>query len=129
MADIVAKFDPGDVLTLTASAAINGGQLVTITGDRRVGPAGAGATPFGVALRDAAAEAEVPVQRNGVFRLRAAVAVAAGALVMTAAAGEVTPVPASGALAADDENTRDIVGVALEAIAAGVAGLVALKIT
>lgn len=129
MADVTPVFDPGDAITMTASAAVVGGQLVTLTGDRRVGPCGAGGTAIGVALRDAAAEAETVVQRNGVHRLTAAAAIAAGDRLIPAAAGQVTPVAAAGATAADIENSRDIIGIAFEAFASGAEGLVAVNLT
>lgn len=116
------KFDPGAAITYTASAAIVGGQLVVPTGDRRVGPAGAGALNcVGVALGDAAAEAEVVVQREGVFELTANGAIAAGANVRCAAAGEVETI------GANDLDQK--VGVALEAIADNATGEIALTLT
>lgn len=135
MANITPKFAPGTDITYTASAAVTGGRLVTLTGNRRVGPAGAGSTVIGVPLRDAALEEKVTVAREGVFMLRAAAAIAAGDRLIPAANGEVQPVGAAAATGAataqtqtDIENSRDIIGFALEAIAAGADGQVALTL-
>lgn len=122
MAEHLPRFEPGAAVTFTASAAITGGQLVAVTGGRRVAPAAAGSTAvIGVALNDAAAEAEVPVLSVGVHRLTAAAAVAAGDQVIAAAAGQVTPVGAGTAF--------QVVGKALEAIAAGARGLIQINLS
>ena len=122
MANILPRFEPGHAITQTASAAIIGGRLVRITGNRRVAHAGAAAVDvYGVALNDAAAEAELGVQREGIFELTAVGAIAAGAQVIAAADGRVAT---RGAAAAEQ-----VVGIAQEAIADGGRGEVALQLT
>lgn len=122
MPDTQPRFEPGSAPTYTASADVIGGRLVIPTGDRRVAHAGAGAlNAIGVALRDAVAEAELVVQREGIFRLLAVGAIAAGANVICAADGRVATVGAA--------DLDQKVGVALEAIADGETGEIALTIT
>ena len=89
MADYLPLFSPGAQVTFTASAAIEGGQAVEVTGDRTVGPAGAGSTKYvGVAGHSAAAGAKLVVHVRGqVQRIKSAAVIAAGALVETGAAG------------------------------------------
>ena len=122
MAESVPAFNRNQApVTMTASAGVTGGQLVALTGGRRVAPAGAGSTAvIGVAENDAAAEANVPVGMSGVYRLTASGAIAAGATCVAGAAGTVATAagPATGAY----------VGKALEAIADGETGLVAVNI-
>lgn len=91
MADYLPKFKPGQTVTFTASAAVEGGQAVEITGDRRVGPAGAESTKYtGVAGHSALAEAKVTVHMPGqVQRIVASGAIAAGDVVQAAADGKV----------------------------------------
>jgi hypothetical protein len=120
MADIMLKFSPGQGFTCTASAPVTGGQLVELTGARRVGPAGAASLKvLGVAMRDAVAEAELPVEVQGVVALTASGAIAAGDRVQAAAAGAVAVL---GGTPADGQT----VGLALEAISNGLKGLVLL---
>lgn len=134
MSDHLPKYAPGTAVTRKASAAIVGGQLLTVTGDNTVGPTtGDGQIVLGVANRDAAIGDLLVPQRGGVHVLIAAVAVAAGDPVMSAAAGQVRPVPAPAATAAasaqtqtDIANSRATAGIAVEAIAAGAAGQVHL---
>lgn len=124
------KYAPGTALTREASAAITAGQLLTITGDNTVAPTtGDAQLVVGVASRDAAIGELLTVQRGGVHVLTAAAAVAAGDYLMSAAGGQVRPVPATAATGAattqtqtDINNTRAIVGYALEPIALGAAG-------
>jgi hypothetical protein len=66
MSDYLPKFLPGDVVTITASATITGGQLVTTAG------AVAGATALnvaGVAGHDAVSGQTLTVYRIGIHRL------------------------------------------------------------
>jgi hypothetical protein len=124
MADHLPKFAPGTAVTMTASAAVTGGQLTVFTGNRRVGPAGAGAAIAGVAGRDALAEQQVVVHRGAGHVLLAETAIAAGGRVMAGATGQVAAwAPIAPATVAAPEN---IIGVAAEAIAAGARGLVFL---
>lgn len=118
MPEHLPAFAPGCDVTFTASAAVTGGQVVEITGDMTVGPAGAAsAKVVGVASFDAPADFEVGVSTDGVHRLTASAAVTAGAKVAATAAGTV-------ALAA----TNPPIGTALEAIANGAVGRVALNV-
>lgn len=119
MAEHLPAFAPGQDVTFIASAAVTGGQLVEVTGNMTVGPAGAAsADVVGVASFDAGANVEVGVSRGGVHRLTASAAVAAGASVAATAAGTV-------ATAA----TNPAIGIALEAIDANATGRVALSIS
>ena len=104
MADYNPLYRPGKDLPLSASAAVTGGQLVEITGDRSVGPAGAASTKvIGVALFDANAGDVVTVENNGVQLPVASGAIAAGDTVQAAANGLVatgTTAPVGIAIAA-----------------------------
>lgn len=131
MPNIGEYFKPGADITVTASAAVTGGQLVEFTGDRRVGPAAAGSLVVcGVARQDAAVEGKVAVASGGVYPLTATGAIAAGQRVMAAAGGTVAAVPAPAATpaAGDIANTRATVGYALEAIATGATGRIKLYV-
>lgn len=111
MADYLPKFKPGQAVTFTASAAVTGGRLVDVTGDRSVGPAGADvADVVGVAGFDAAIGESVTVytRAGGVQRLTANGAIAAGAKVISATDGKVATIGAG----------TNPIGIALEAAAA-----------
>jgi predicted RecA/RadA family phage recombinase len=111
MADYLPKFKPGQAVTFTASADVTGGRLVAITGNRSVGPAGAdSATVVGTAGFDAKAGESVTVytRAGGVHPLVASAAIAAGAKVISAAAGKVATLGAG----------ANPIGIALEAAAA-----------
>lgn len=119
---IVEFFQPGDHITFTVDEAlgVTGGQMVTTTGDRVVSAAGAGDTPTGVALHDAADGEIVTVASEGTWPLTASGAVAAGDLVITGAAGKVAT-----------DNTPALeafVGIALEDIADTATGPVQLRL-
>ena len=91
MADYLPKFHDGVAITLSSSAAVTGGQLVAVTGDGTVGPAGADSTAVvGVAGFDVQSGDRLTVYRHGVQRLTAADAITAGAPVAAAADGQVT---------------------------------------
>ena len=106
MAEYLPIFKPGQAITLKASAAITGGQLVEITGNGTVGPAGAASTKVvGVAAFDAATNASVTIFRGGVQHATAAGAVTAGDVVQAGAAGTVAT------------GTTDPVGLALSTAA------------
>jgi len=115
MAEYLPVFKPGQAVTLKASAAITGGQLLIVTGAGTVGPSTAGAVNWiGVASNDAATNDNVTVYADGVQSVTASGTVTAGDLVVAAAAGAVstlaavtTPTPA------DVTGARGIVGVAL----------------
>jgi|GEM_PF-2929043 len=115
MASHIHLFTPGASVTFTAAVDVAGGQLVAVTGDRAVSPAAA-KTPawVGTAGFDAKAGEKVTVLPGGVQRIQASGAIAAGALVVAAAAGKVaalaavtTPTPA------DVTDSRAVVGIAL----------------
>lgn len=107
MGDYLPKFKPGQSVTYKASAAITGGQLVEVSGNRTVAPAGAdSAKVVGVAGFDAAIGDDVTVFDGGVQRLTASAPIAAGATVTAAAAGKATT------------GGTNKVGIALEAAAA-----------
>lgn len=90
MADHTPLFKPGQEVTLTASAAITGGQVVVVSGNETVAPsAGASAAAVGVAKYDAASGAKVGVVFGGVHELTSTGAVAAGDSVTSAESGAV----------------------------------------
>ncbi len=124
MADYLPLFKPGGSLPYTASAAITGGQVLVVSGSGTVAPsAGASVAVVGVAGHDAANGDRVTIHRGGVQRSIAAAAVVAGDQLVSAAAGQVTPVApvAATVAAADVVATRQIIGLALTAAAAGAA--------
>jgi hypothetical protein len=62
MSDYLPVYTPGQAFTLTASAAITGGQLLEVTGSGTVGPAAAGSVKVvGVAAFDCASGARITV--------------------------------------------------------------------
>ena len=90
MAEYSPKFTPGQDITMTASAAVTGGQLVELTTPGNVGPCGASSVKWlGVARFDAGIGAKVTVTRGGVQRLVASGGVTVGQRVIPAAAGAV----------------------------------------
>ncbi|WP_022886367.1 capsid cement protein [Glaciibacter superstes] len=108
MADYLPKFKPGQAVTFTASAAVIGGRLVAVTGDRTVGPAGADALAVGVAGFDAAISETVTVYGGGVQRLTASGAIVAGVQVISATAGKIATIGVG----------VNSIGIALQAAAA-----------
>ncbi|OMH30646.1 capsid cement protein [Tersicoccus sp. Bi-70] len=91
MADYLPLFRAGESPTHAVSAAVTGGQLVEVTGDRVVGPATAdSAKVVGVASADTPLGERVAVFRGGVQRLTASGAIAAGDRVAAAADGKVS---------------------------------------
>lgn len=101
MSDYTPVYTPGESASFTASAAIVGGQLVEVTGSGTVGPASAASVKvIGVAAFDAIAGARVNVHIGKVVHEAVASgAVAAGDLLVSAAAGQVSTnaTPAVGA--------------------------------
>ena len=96
MAEYLPIFKPGQAVTLKASAAITGGQIVEVTGSGTVGPAGAASTKcVGVAGFDAAQNDNVTIYTGGVQHCTASGVIAAGDVVQAAAAGAI----ATGAVA------------------------------
>lgn len=112
MADYVPVFKPGEDITLTAGAAITGGQLVYVSAANTVLlTSAATAAWLGVATTDAASGAKVGVTSGGVQEVVAGGAVAAGANVIPAADGKVVTIGA-------ETNYARVVGIALTAAAA-----------
>lgn len=90
MAEYLPIYKPGQAITLRASAAITGGQLVEVSGSGTVGPAGAASVKVvGVAAFDAANGDAVTVYNAGVQHATASGAVTAGDVVQAGAAGTV----------------------------------------
>lgn len=91
MADYLPLHAPGQAFTRTTSAAVTGGQLLSVTGVGTVGPsAAADATVVGVAAFDAASGALVTVLTDGVHKLVAGTGgVTQGQKVHAGAAGTV----------------------------------------
>jgi predicted RecA/RadA family phage recombinase len=114
---IVEYVNPGDHLTMTAGAAITGGMMVKLTGNRTViATAGAAETTvIGLALFTAASgDTFLTVATDGVWPLTASGAIAAGDNLTGAAAGAVVTNNAATAVS--------LVGKALEAIAGAAQG-------
>lgn len=111
------KFLYGDQITGTASAAITGGNVLCVTGSGTVGPAGTAtaAKVVGVAANDAASAALVSYfPRGKVHVSTASGSITAGDQVVAGASGTVAAeAAASAAVAADINNAREILGVAL----------------
>lgn len=114
-------FKPGQAITLKASAAVTGGQVVAVTGVGTVGPAGANAANWvGVASNDAAINENVTIYGGGVQSVTTSGTVTAGDIVVCAAAGAVSTLAAvTTPTAADVTNTRGIVGIALSTATTG----------
>ena len=90
MADYLPIYSPGQTITLKASAAITGGQLVEVTGSGTVGPAGLASTKVvGVAAFDAAINDSVAIFCGGVQHGTASGAITAGAIVQAGASGTI----------------------------------------
>jgi hypothetical protein len=117
MTEYIPVFEPATAITLTASAAITGGQLVEVSGDGTVGPASANAADYvGVAAQDAASGARLVVWPRGmVHESTASGSITAGAQLATGAAGTVAAVAAASGTpdAAAVNAARSIVGIAL----------------
>lgn len=124
MAEVTPHYPSTPPISFGTTAAVTGGQLVSVTGNMTVGPAGAASTAVvGVAARDAGGtnqQNQVPVYRDGIHDLTATGAIAAGDKVAAAAAGTVAPI------GANVFTTK--VGTALEAIANGAKGRIALEL-
>ena len=110
MAEITIVMPQGPTTSAT-SAAVTGGQLLEVTGDNTVGPAGAASLKVvGQALHDAASGASVTYDCDGPIREAVASgAIAAGDLLITAAAGKL----------AAGTTANAVRGVALAAAADG----------
>lgn len=113
-------------VSMDGSAAIIAGRLVELTGDRTVGPAGAGSVKvLGLSKQDydgtATTGKRVSVATGGVWLLRAGGTIAAGDQLVAGAGGTVV---AAGAT----PDARTLVGLALAAITNGQDGLCLLTI-
>jgi hypothetical protein len=109
MADYIPVFKPGQDITLTAGAAIVGGELVAVSGANTVTKTSAATGAWlGVATQDAASGAKVGVTSGGVQELIASAAIAVGDVLVPAANGRVAPIGAG-------TNYSQVVGVALTA--------------
>ena len=108
MAEYLPLYDDGDAITLSASATITAGQLVSVSGSGTVAPSSAADAPWlGVAGFDAASGAAVTIFCGGVQRIVAGTGgVTAGQLVHAGASGTVVT-------HTNGTNDYDIVGVAL----------------
>lgn len=113
MGDYTPVFPDGP-FSSTTSAIVTGGQLLEVSGDNTVGPAGAGSLKVvGQAAHDAASGAAVTVHGTGPIReaVVAGAGVVAGVRLKAAAAGKV-------ALYVDGTDAATlVVGVALAAAA------------
>ncbi|MDL4812809.1 capsid cement protein [Actinomadura opuntiae] len=91
MTDYIPVFEPATAVTLTASAPISAGQLVEVSGDGTIGPAGADSAKYvGVAAHAAVNGQRLVVWPRGmVHESIASGAIAAGAGISAAAAGAV----------------------------------------
>ncbi|BCP29601.1 DUF2190 family protein [Mycobacterium intracellulare] len=109
--DYVPLFLSGGEPTYTAAVAITGGQLVYISGDNAVSPTTAATAAWiGVAAQTVPAGAPVAVYTEGIHMLAASGAIAAGDVVIPAAAGAVATI-------GDDAVYTHAVGVATAAAA------------
>lgn len=109
MAEYIAVFEDGDDLTMSAGAAITGGQLVALSAANTVIPAAAATAAWlGMATTDAASGGKVGVTSGGVQEVAVAAAVAVGDVLVPAATGRVTPIGAG-------TDYAQVVGIALTA--------------
>jgi predicted RecA/RadA family phage recombinase len=113
MAEYLPDKEPGQDITMTASAAITGGQLVRVSGSGTVAPTTAASADWlGVAANDAASGAKLTIYTGGVQLPVASGTIAAGANVEGAASGQV-------ASHTNGTNDFNIVGIALTAATVG----------
>lgn len=99
MAENLPIYRPGQAMTYKASATVTAGQVVAISGDGTVAPAGATSKAVvGVAAFDAAVNDNVQVHAGGVQNCTASGAITAGDPVVAGAAGTVvsSATPAAG---------------------------------
>lgn len=115
MAEYVPLHDPGEAVTYTTSAAVTGGMLLAVTGDRTVAQAAAGSAVFvGVAAHDAPSGGRVTVYHapGQVHVHTAAAIITAGAPLKTAATSQLTP------YVVGTDPVTQLIGYALTAAAA-----------
>lgn len=91
MSDYIPMYEPAHRLSLPVSAAVTGGQVLVISGNRTVAPSSAASGAWiGIAAHDQATVGGlVTILRPGVHDLAASGSIAAGARVCAAAAGAV----------------------------------------
>jgi hypothetical protein len=123
MADYAPVYAPGESITSQASAAITAGQLVMVSGSGTVAKTSGATTAWvGVAAFDASSGDKVTLRCGGVQSIVNNGGVTAGDQVISAANGKVaTLAAASGNTAADINAARQVVGIALETVADGLA--------
>lgn len=128
---IVEYVSEAERLTVTAGAAVTGGNVVKLSANRTViiTAATAEAKVLGAALYTVASgDANLTVATDGVWPLVASGAISAGDDVTGAAAGQViTLAPAAAATLADINNARNVIGMALEAISNAAPGRIKLR--
>ncbi len=111
---MVEVYLDGKYLPFTAGADITAGQVVELSGDGTVVPAGDGSTKvIGVALIDAKAGEKVTVVTEGVVEVVASGAISAGDKVQSATGGKVAKWTASSA-----GDSAKIIGTALTSASA-----------
>ena len=124
--DYLPKFLPGQAVTFTASAAVTGGRLVQVSGDRTVSPATADSNKVvGIAGYDADESEPVTVYliTGGVHRLTLAATVAAGARLAAATGGKVSGTGTNKiGLALQGGDADDVIDVLTSIDVADVAG-------
>ncbi|WP_223273308.1 capsid cement protein [Nocardia cerradoensis] len=104
-------FDPGDQIPMVTGAPVTAGQVLYVSADNTVSATATAVVPIGIAGQDdPVGGATIMVKRRGVWVLAASGAIAAGALVIPAAAGAVATI-------ASDTNYGHVVGSALAAAA------------
>lgn len=120
MADYTPVYTPGTAITLTASAAVTGGQTVAVSGDGTIAPAPADSVKVvGVVAHDAAANARVTVfPRGPMHESTASGAITAGDQLVSGANGTVKAVAAVTTPTPEDvTGTRALLGLAVTAAA------------
>lgn len=118
MADYLPRFNPGDVITSQASAAITGGRLVAVSGTGTVATAAADSLlVVGVAAFDVAASGDkvtvFATRGGGVHKLVASGAITAGNGIAADTGGKVKAVTTGTGAAAGS-----LIGIALTTVAA-----------
>lgn len=116
MGDYLPPYHPANAVSLTASAAVTGGQILAVSGNGTVAPAAAAADDaIGLAANDAAINGRLTVYPFGVVHETTADGpITAGDQVIAGATGKVKSLAvASAAVAADINNARAVIGVAL----------------
>jgi hypothetical protein len=116
MADYLPRYNPGQAITQTASAAITGGRLVAVSATGTVATAAADSgIVVGVAATDVAASGDkflvFPLRGGGVHKLVASGGITAGAGVVSDTGGKVKTATVATAAAAGT-----LLGIALNTV-------------